>query len=387
MTESTDSIKSEEQLQEMVAETETGARNPTGAISKKILFFVPLVWTLFQLWYASPLPFIFNIFVINDTEARAIHLAFAIFLSYTAYPSFKKSPRDYIPVQDWVIALIGAFCAAYLFIFYEALSERPGLPTRFDLIVGVVGLILLLEATRRALGPPLMVVASVFIIYTFGGAYMPEVISHKGASLVKGMSHYWLGTEGVFGVALGVSTGMVFMFVLFGSLLESAGAGNYFIRTAFAGLGHLRGGPAKAAVISSGLTGLVSGSSIANVVTTGTFTIPLMRKVGFTAEKAGAIEVACSTNGQLMPPVMGAAAFLMVEYVGISYVEVIKHAFLPAIISYIASSGGLSEAAMTSASVLPSSEWSFFVAAIKTSAGSVSSSSERTAARIVLDAV
>jgi TRAP transporter 4TM/12TM fusion protein len=150
------------------------------------------------------------------------------------------------------------------------------------------------------------------------------------------MSHYWLSTEGVYGVALGVSTGMVFMFVLFGALLEAAGAGNYFIRTAFAGLGHLRGGPAKAAVVSSGLTGLVSGSSIANVVTTGTFTIPLMKKVGFSPEKAGAVEVACSTNGQLMPPVMGAAAFLMVEYVGISYVDVIKHAFLPAIISYIA---------------------------------------------------
>jgi TRAP transporter 4TM/12TM fusion protein len=165
---------------------------------------------------------------------------------------------------------------------------------------------------------------------------MPEVIAHKGASLVKGMSHYWLGTEGVFGVALGVSTGMVFMFVLFGAMLESAGAGNYFIRTSFAALGHLKGGPAKAAVVSSGLTGLVSGSSIANVVTTGTFTIPLMKKVGFSSEKAGAIEVACSTNGQLMPPVMGAAAFLMVEYVGITYIEVIKHAFLPAVISYIA---------------------------------------------------
>jgi TRAP transporter 4TM/12TM fusion protein len=336
MTESTGSLKSEEQLQEMVAETETGARNPTGAIPKKILFFVPLTWTLFQLWYASPLPFIFNIGVLNSTEARAIHLAFAVFLAYTAYPTFKSSPRGYIPVQDWVVALIGAFCAAYLFIFYAGLAERSGDPTQLDLIVAVVGLVVLLEATRRALGPPLMIVAAVFIIYTFGGAYMPDVIAHKGASLVKGMSHYWLSTEGVFGVALGVSTGMVFMFVLFGSLLESAGAGNYFIRVAFGGLGHLRGGPAKAAVVSSGLTGLVSGSSIANVVTTGTFTIPLMKKVGFKAEKAGAVEVACSTNGQLMPPVMGAAAFLMVEYVGISYIEVIKHAFLPAIISYIA---------------------------------------------------
>ena len=181
-----------------------------------------------------------------------------------------------------------------------------------------------------------MIVAAIFIIYTFAGSYMPGVIAHQGASLIKGMSHYWLTTEGVFGVALGVSTGMVFMFVLFGSLLEAAGAGNYFIRTAFAGLGHMRGGPAKAAVISSAMTGLVSGSSIANVVTTGTFTIPLMKKVGFSAEKAGAVEVASSTNGQLTPPVMGAAAFLMVEYVGISYIDVIKHAFLPAIISYIA---------------------------------------------------
>ncbi|MGD2271811.1 MAG: TRAP transporter permease [Desulfobacterales bacterium] len=336
MTESSGSLKSEEQLQEMIAETETGARNPTGAIPRNILFYVPLAWTLFQLWYASPLPFIFNIGVLNSTEARAIHLAFAVFLAFTAYPTLKSSPRTYIPIQDWVVALIGAFCAAYLFIFYDALSERSGDPTTLDLVVAVVGLITLLEATRRALGPPLMIVASVFIIYTFGGPHMPDVIAHKGASLVKGMSHYWLSTEGVFGVALGVSTGMVFMFVLFGALLESAGAGNYFIRVAFAGLGHLRGGPAKAAVVSSGMTGLVSGSSIANVVTTGTFTIPLMKKVGFKAEKAGAVEVACSTNGQLMPPVMGAAAFLMVEYVGISYIEVIKHAFLPAIISYIA---------------------------------------------------
>ncbi len=336
MTEPTQKTASEDELQEMLAETETGARNPTGAIPKKILFFVPLTWTLFQLWYASPLPFIFNIFVLNDTEARAVHLAFAMFLSYTAYPSFKSSPRSYIPVQDWVLALIATFCASYLFLFYEQLSERPGDPTQLDIIVAVIGLIMLLEATRRALGPPLMVVATVFIIYTFAGPYMPDVIAHKGASLSKGMSHYWLSTEGVYGVALGVSTGMVFMFVLFGALLESAGAGNYFIRTAFAGLGHLRGGPAKAAVVSSGLTGLVSGSSIANVVTTGTFTIPLMKKVGFSPEKAGAVEVACSTNGQLMPPVMGAAAFLMVEYVGISYVEVIKHAFLPAIISYVA---------------------------------------------------
>jgi TRAP transporter 4TM/12TM fusion protein len=325
-----------QKVEDIVAEVETGGRDPKGTISRNVLFFVPLCWTIFQLWYASPLPFMLNFFVINDTEARAIHLAFALFLAYTAFPTFKSSPRRRIPIQDWIIAFAAAFCAAYIYIFYTELSGRPGRPTVIDLTVSVAGLIFLLEATRRALGPPLMVVATVFIIYTFAGSHMPDVIAHQGASLVKGMSHYWLSTEGVFGVALGVSTGMVFMFVLFGSLLDAAGAGNYFIRTAFAGLGHMRGGPAKAAVISSAMTGLVSGSSIANVVTTGTFTIPLMKKVGFSAEKAGAVEVASSTNGQLTPPVMGAAAFLMVEYVGISYLEVIKHAFLPAIISYIA---------------------------------------------------
>jgi TRAP transporter 4TM/12TM fusion protein len=336
MTQARENPLPNDQEDDVVAEVETGGRKPKGTISRNVLFFVPLAWTIFQLWYASPLPFILNIFVLNDTEARSIHLAFAVFLAYTAFPTFKSSPKGRIPLQDWIIAFAAAFCAAYIFIFYTELSTRPGIPTTLDLIVSVAGLIFLLEATRRALGPPLMIVAAVFITYTFAGSYMPAVIAHQGASLVKGMSHYWLTTEGVFGVALGVSTGMVFMFVLFGSLLDAAGAGNYFIRTAFAGLGHMRGGPAKAAVISSAMTGLVSGSSIANVVTTGTFTIPLMKKVGFSAEKAGAVEVASSTNGQLTPPVMGAAAFLMVEYVGISYIEVIKHAFLPAIISYIA---------------------------------------------------
>ncbi|MEX1313777.1 MAG: C4-dicarboxylate ABC transporter, partial [Desulfotignum sp.] len=181
-------------VKDLVAEVEAGARSPVGSVSKNILFFVPLIWTLFQLWYASPLPFIFNIFVLNDTEARSIHLAFAMFLSFTAYPTFKSSPREYIPVQDWFVALVAAFCAAYLFIFYDQMSARPGIPTTLDLVVGVIGLILLLESTRRALGPPLMVVAAVFLVYTFFGPYMPEVIAHKGASLTKGMSHYWLST-------------------------------------------------------------------------------------------------------------------------------------------------------------------------------------------------
>ncbi|MEZ8744313.1 TRAP transporter permease [Vibrio sp. 10N.261.49.A5] len=322
-------------VQEMVAQSDTGARSPRG-IQGRILWFVPLCWSLFQLWYASPLPFIFNFAILNDTEARAIHLTFAIFLAFTAYPAMKNSPRDRIPAVDWILALVGSFSASYIYIFYTQLAERSGAPTTFDIVAAVLGMVLLLEATRRALGPPLMVVAAVFLLYTFGGPHMPDVIAHKGASLNKAMSHLWLTTEGVFGVALGVSTSFVFLFVLFGAMLERAGAGAYFIKVAFSLLGHMKGGPAKAAVVASGLSGLVSGSSIANVVTTGTFTIPLMKRVGFSGEKAGAVEVAASTNGQLTPPIMGAAAFLMVEYVGISYVEVIKAALLPALISYIA---------------------------------------------------
>ncbi len=322
-------------LQELVAESDTGGRAPKGAVATALML-VALAWSLFQLWYASPLPFAVGFFVFNDTEARSIHLAFAIFLGFTAYPAFKRSPRAYIPVQDWVFAAVGAFCAGYLFLFYSELSTRPGQPTTMDLVAAVTGMILLLEAARRVLGPALMVVAIVFLVYIFGGPHMPEMIAHKGASLSKAMSHQWLTTEGVFGIALGVSTGFIFLFVLFGSLLDKAGAGNYFIKSAFALLGHMRGGPAKAAVVSSAATGIISGSSIANVVTTGTFTIPLMKRVGYRPDQAGAVEVSSSVNGQLMPPVMGAAAFLMVEYVGIPYTQVIKHAFLPAIISYIA---------------------------------------------------
>ncbi|MCG7491407.1 TRAP transporter permease [Vibrio sp. Of14-4] len=322
-------------VQEMVAQADTGARSPDG-ISARILWVTPLCWSLFQLWYASPLPFIFNFGVLNDTEARSIHLMFAIFLAFTAYPALKSSPRNKIPLTDWILALASSFSAGYIYIFYTELAGRSGAPTTADVVVAVIGMILLLEATRRALGPPLMVVAAVFLLYTFGGPYMPDVIAHKGASLNKAMSHLWLTTEGVFGVALGVSSSFVFLFVLFGAMLERAGAGAYFIKVAFSLLGHMRGGPAKAAVVASGLSGIVSGSSIANVVTTGTFTIPLMKRVGFPGTKAGAVEVAASTNGQLTPPIMGAAAFLMVEYVGISYVEVIKAAILPALISYIA---------------------------------------------------
>ncbi|WP_429065874.1 TRAP transporter permease [Aeromonas bestiarum] len=320
--------------EELIAQ-DVGARLPLGLMGG-LITTLALAWSLFQLWIASPLPFMLGFGVLNDTETRAIHLTFALLLAYLVFPAFRSSPRDRVPLGDIALGLIAAGAASYLFVMYQALALRPGSLTTEDLITACIGIPLLLEAARRALGPALAVIALLFLVYSLAGPWMPGLLAHRGVSFTALANHQWITTEGVFGIALGVSTSFVFLFVLFGALLERAGAGHYFIQLAFSLLGHLRGGPAKAAVVASGLTGLISGSSIANVVTTGTFTIPMMKKVGFSAEKAGAVEVASSVNGQIMPPVMGAAAFLMVEYVGIPYVEIIKHAFLPATISYIA---------------------------------------------------
>lgn len=324
-----------EALEQLVAEADIGGRHPSGTVAR-ILFWVAVAWSLFQLWYASPLPFVFRFGILNDTEARSIHLGFALLLTFLAYPALKSSPRNRVPLLDWVLAVAGGFAGAYLFLFYVELSGRPGQPTTLDLVTGTIGILLLLEATRRALGLPMVVVASVFIFYTFAGQYMPDVIQHRGASLNKFLNHQWLTTEGVFGIALGVSTSFVFLFVLFGTLLERAGAGNWMMQISIALLGHLRGGPAKVAVVSSALNGVVSGSSVSNVVSGGIFTIPLMKRTGLSGVKSGAIEASASINGQIMPPVMGAAAFLMVEYVGIPYSDIVKHAILPAVFSYLA---------------------------------------------------
>ena len=343
MAEAKNSIAAPSEAADMVADLDVGSRNPDNW-QGPMLAFVGMAWAIFQIYTASDIPFMlrelsgWDGFLFNSDKERYFHLAFALFLACTAFPLFKGSSRNRIPWYDWLLAGLGVAACMYLVVNRDAIADRAGLPETIDMIVSAIGIIVVLIATYRALGLPMVVVASVFIVYVFFGDkdFMPEVIQWKGASFGKAMWHFWMQTEGVFGNALGVSASMVFLFVLFGSLLEKAGAGNYFIKVAFSLMGHMRGGPAKAAVVSSAATGLISGSSIANVVTTGTFTIPLMRRIGFPAEKAGAVEVASSTNGQLTPPVMGAAAFLMIEYVGIPYIDVVKHAFLPAIISYIA---------------------------------------------------
>lgn len=322
------------ELEQLVAEVDRGGRS-VGGIAGAVIFLGALGWTLFQLWYVSPLPFTFGFGIFNDTEARSLHLGIAMFLGYMAYPARKKAPHDIMPWHDWVLALLAAFCGSYLYLFYNDLALRPGIPTTMDVVVAVTGLVLLLEVTRRALGAPMAVLGVIFVSYILLGPWLPDALAHRGASLERLVSHMWLTTEGVYGVALGVSLSYIFVFVLLGSLLDRGGAGNYMMQVSFALLGHFRGGPAKVAVVSSGMNGIVSASSVANVVTTGIFTIPLMKKAGYGATRAGAIETASSVDSQIMPPVMGAAAFLMIEYVGIPYTEIIKHALLPALLSYI----------------------------------------------------
>ena len=330
----TDIEKAPAELQELVAQSGTGSRKPLG-LTAIMIFAVAVFWSLFQLWQASPLPFVFRWGVLNDTESRSIHLALGLFLGFLAWPAFSSSSRSTVPWYDWLLAFAAAFAGAYLYLFYVQVATRPGQPTAMDIVTACAGVVLLLEATRRAVGWPMAILAMLFLLYSLFGQYLPEVLQHKGVSVNRLASHMWLTTEGVYGVALGVSSSAIFVYVLFGALLDRAGGGNYMMQVSFAALGHLRGGPAKISVVSSGLNGLISGSSVANVVSGGIFTIPLMKKAGYGGVKAGAIETMASVDGQIMPPVMGAAAFLMVEYVGIPYSEVCKHAFLPAILSYL----------------------------------------------------
>jgi TRAP transporter 4TM/12TM fusion protein len=314
----------------------------------RLAFAISLVafaWSLFQMWIASPLPFMLNVGIITDVPARAVHLAFALLLCYLTFPAARRFASDRVPWYDLVLALIACAATLYLYVNWNGLVSRQGILLTVEMfgttvpieaIIGGVGIVLLLEATRRSIGLPLVIVAIVFLLYSVFGQSMPDIISHKGVSLNRLIGYQWFSGEAIFGIPIDVSVSFVFLFVMFGALLDKAGAGKYFLDLSFAMVGRYRGGPAKAAILASGMTGAISGSSIANVVTTGTFTIPVMKRMGMPAVKAGAIEVAASTNGQIMPPIMGAAAFIMAELLGISYFEVVKAAFIPAITAYIA---------------------------------------------------
>jgi TRAP transporter 4TM/12TM fusion protein len=313
--------------EEILTELE-GQRNFKSGPLYWLIALVAFSWSIYQL-YVSYFP-------VNSTIVRSVHLAFAMVLAFLIYPAIKK-PKflKKISILDFILAIIGGLGAAYIAIDYVGISNRMGDFLTRDIVLGIIFIVLLLEAGRRVIGIALSIVAIVFLAYDKFGQYLPDLISHKGASYTKLISQMYLTTEGIYGVPLGVSAGFVFLFVLFGALLERAGAGEYFIKLAYAMLGKYSGGPAKASVVASGLTGIISGSSTANVVTTGVFTIPLMKKAGFPPEKAASVEVAASTNGQLMPPVMGAAAFIIAEFLGLAYTDVIIAAAIPAIVSYL----------------------------------------------------
>jgi TRAP transporter 4TM/12TM fusion protein len=325
------------ELAKRLAEEEEGiSRKPKGP-GKYIIPFIAIVWSLFQLSLPSWL-------VLDSTFIRAIHLGFAMLIVFLNYPLFKKtrfglkyfSQKDRIPLLDYIIAVVACLSALYIAIDYSGMTERYGAPITRDIVIGLILVVLLLEASRRVIGPALSVIATAFCLYAFFGPYMPDVIAFKGVSLSRFIGQMTMSTEGIYGIPLDVSATIVFLYVLFGAMLDKAGAGRYFIQLALSLLGRFKGGPAKAAVLGSMFTGLVNGSSIANVVTTGTFTIPLMKKVGYPPTKAAAIEVAASTDGQIAPPIMGAAAFIIAEYVNVPYVDVIKAAAVPAFASYAA---------------------------------------------------
>lgn len=314
-----------------------GADYGTRRLSGPLLYIstgIALAMSCFQLYTAA-----FG--TLTGMLQRSVHLCFAIILCFLFYPMTKRSKTKTIPIYDLIFAVLGGWAAIYITVFYADLVQRTGNPTFLDMLMGVITILCILEGARRAVGLPLALIASIFILYAFAGPYLPEMLAHRGYGVRRVVDHLYLTMEGIFGVPLWVSSTFVFAFVLFGAILEKTGAMDYFMKIAFSLVGHTRGGPAKVAVVSSAFMGTISGSGIANVVTTGSVTIPLMKRMGFKPEIAGAIETAASGNGQLMPPVMGAAAFVMAEFLGISYLEVVTAAILPAVIDQLALLGAV----------------------------------------------
>ena len=324
----------EEQRQELSAEEvmqkfdKESDKREMGGIWGKIINIICIVFAGFQLYTAA-----FGI--LDATLQRCVHLGFGFSLIFLLYPARKSWSRTSMNPLDLLLGALGVGSCAYLYLNFHELVLRAGMNTETDIYVAIVGVILVFEAARRVVGWPMIIVALCFIMYAFFGPYMPNLIAHRGVDVDELISHLWYTTEGVFGTPMGVSSTFIYLFILFGSYLETTGLGKLFIDLANAIAGWAAGGPAKVAVLSSGLMGTVSGSSVGNVAGTGAFTIPMMKKLGYRPQFAGAVEAAASTGGQLMPPVMGAAAFLMAEFVGVAYIDVVKAAVIPAFLYYI----------------------------------------------------
>ena len=290
---------------------------------------IAISWTIFQV-YTS----VFGLF--PSLIQRPLTLGFGVVLAFLCYRTkFSKNDKNKLPIYDLIFIILSIICITYPIINFKALASRAAAPISSDIILGTIAILIVLEATRRSIGKPLVIVAIVFILYGFLGPYMPIIIGHRGYSITRIAEHLFLTTEGIFGVPLYVMSTYIYAFILFGAFLQSTGGAKYFITLAYALTGASKGGPAKTAVVASGLMGTISGSSLANVVTTGSFTIPLMKKLGYKPSFAGGVEAAASSGGQIMPPVMGAAAFIMVEMTGIPYLQIIKASFIPATLYFI----------------------------------------------------
>ncbi|MCP4748043.1 MAG: TRAP transporter permease [Desulfobacteraceae bacterium] len=313
---------------QMAKDAEGGRRELTGKIGFLVQWFA-IVMSVFQLYTGF-----FG--ELSGYKQLSVHLFFALGLCFTCFPFSKKSSTGSLTAFDFCLALIGGLSAIYMFANYEHWANAQGDAAIYDIIIGGILLAVILEATRRSVSPLLPVITLLFLFYAYLGPYIPGELGHRGFRVSRIIDHVFMSGEGLWSIPLRVSSTFIFLFVLFGALVDKTGAGEYLIRLSFATMGRFRGGPAKAAVVASAAMGSISGSSIANTVTTGAMTIPLMKKVGFKPHSAGAVEVAASTNGQLMPPIMGAAAFIMAEMIGVSYFEVIKAAFIPAVLSYTA---------------------------------------------------
>jgi TRAP transporter 4TM/12TM fusion protein len=290
---------------------------------------IAIVLSLFHLYTAG-----FG--VLLALKQRAVHLGFIFTLIFLLYPALKnKKENKFILGIDLILALGSIAISSYIIFNYEVLVRRAGMYTQLDHFMAILAIIIVLEGTRRALGPELPVIAVLFLLYAHYGQQMPGMLAHRGYSWSRIASHMYFTTEGIFGIPLGVSATYIFLFLLLGAFAKRTGLGDLFIDLALSLTGRTTGGPAKAAVVSSGLMGSISGSSVANTVTTGSFTIPLMKRVGYNSQFAAAVEAAASTGGQIMPPIMGAAAFIMAEFIGVPYVTIAKAAILPAILYYI----------------------------------------------------
>ena len=316
-----EAIQDTEASKELARASEAGSRNITGKMGS-LIALIAVSMSLFQLYtgFFGELP---------GAKQLSIHLTFAMVLCFLCFPFSKRSSKDRVSVFDSILAVFGGATAFYLFVNYDHVVHSVGNAPLYDIVIGAVLIVLILEATRRSVSPILPIITIVFLLYAFFGPYLPGDLAHRGFRVKRIIDHIFMTGQGLWGVPLRVSATFVFLFVLFGSFLEKIGAGEYLINLSFALMGRFRGGPAKAAVVASCAMGSISGSSIANTVTTGAMTIPLMKKVGFKPHVAGAVEVAASTNGQLMPPIMGAAAFIMAEIIGVPYISIVKAAFIP----------------------------------------------------------